>query len=129
MYNDGLDGKKFTENSPVSELTCHKRLALAGVLVLAACSVAATSASAQTFGCSPAMANDIVCENSKAGTPSSTWDIPGGGAGDSTIQGFATDISVNQGQTRSFKHNTTASTHTIDIYRIGYYARLCAPKS
>ncbi len=113
MYKYGLDGTKFTENSSVEELTCHKRLALAGVLVLAACSVAATSASAQTFGCSPAMANDIVCENSKTGTPSSTWNLPNGGAGDSTIQGFATDISVNQGQTISFKINTTATAYTI----------------
>src|SRR5260370_28559108 len=115
MYKYGLDGTKFTENSSVAELTCHKRLALAGVLVMAACSVAATSASAQTFGCSPAMANDIVCENSKAVTPSSTWDIPGGGAGDSNIQGFATAISVNPRQTISFKINTTATTSTIDI--------------
>ena len=128
MYKYGLDGTKFTENSSVEELTCHKRLALAGVLVLAACSVAATSASAQTFGCSPAMANDIVCENSKTGTPSSTWNLPNGGAGDSTIQGFATDISVNQGQTISFKINTTATAYTIDIYRIGYYAGLGARK-
>ena len=30
---------------------------------------------AQTFGCTPAMTNDIVCENSKTGTPRSTWDI------------------------------------------------------
>src|SRR5713226_2498422 len=128
MYKYGLDGTKFTENSSVAELTCHKRLALAGVLVLAACSVAATSASAQTFGCSSSMANDIVCENSKTGTPSSTWDLPNGGAGDSTIQGFATDISVNQGQTISFKINTTATAYTIDIYRIGYYAGLGARK-
>src|SRR5208283_492830 len=59
------------------------------------------SATAQTFGCTPAMANDIVCENSKPGNPSSDWDVEGGG--DDTIQGFATSISVNQGQTVYFK--------------------------
>src|SRR5260370_3016397 len=107
MNKYGLDGTKFTENPSGAELTCHKRLALAGVLVLAACSVAATSASAQTFGCSPAMANDIVCENSKTGTPSSTWNLPNGGCGDSTTQRFATDISVNTAPTISFKINTT----------------------
>jgi hypothetical protein len=81
----------------------------------------ARSAQAQTFGCSPAMANDIVCENSKTGSPSSVWDIPGGGSGDSTIQGFATDISVNQGSTINFKINTPASAYTITIFRLGYY--------
>jgi hypothetical protein len=75
MYQDGLDGKTFTENSSVEESTCHKRVALACVLVIAACSVAATSANAQTFGCTPPLANDIVCENLKTGTPSSTWDL------------------------------------------------------
>ncbi len=128
MYKHGLEGTKFTEHCSSEGSTGHKRLALAGVLVLAASSVAATSASAQTFGCNPSAANDIACENSKTGTPSSTWDIPNGGAGDSTIQGFATDISVNQGQNISFKINTTASAYTIDIYRIGYYGGTGARK-
>ena len=74
---------------------------------------------AQTFGCSPAMANEIACENSKAGTPPTNWQITG--AGDTTIQGFATDISVNRGQTISFKVNTDASAYRLDIYRLGYY--------
>jgi hypothetical protein len=74
---------------------------------------------AQTFGCNPPMANDIVCENSKPGNPSSEWDV--NGAGDLTIQGFATDISVNQGGTVFFKINTDAAAYTIDIYRLGYY--------
>ena len=50
--------------------------------------------------------NPIVCENSKTGNPSSEWDISG--AGSTSIQGFATDISVNRGQTVRFKINTTA---------------------
>ena len=82
--------------------------------------------SAQTFGCSPAKANDIVCENSKTGNPPSDWDVEG--AGDETIQGFATAISVNQGQTVYFKINTDAKAYTIDIYRMGYYAGLGARK-
>ena len=53
------------------------------------------------------------------GNPSSEWDISG--AGDSTIQGFATDISVNQGGTVNFKVNTTAAAYRLDIYRMGYY--------
>ena len=71
----------------------------------------------------------IVAENQLPGVPASTWDISG--AGDPGIQGFATDISVNQGQTVSFKINdTNRDAYRIDIYRMGYYqgngARLVA---
>src|SRR5262245_24883572 len=51
--------------------------------------------------CVPAAANAIACENSKPGTPSGVWDIIG--AGDEGIQGYATEISVNRGQTVRFK--------------------------
>ena len=62
--------------------------------------------------------NPIVCENSKPGAPASEWDVSG--PGDDSIQGFATDISVNAGSSVSFKVKTTAS-YTVDIYRLGYY--------
>jgi hypothetical protein len=64
-------------------------------------------------------ANEIVAENCKPGNPASEWDISG--SGDSSIQGFATDISVDQGQTVRFKVKTTANNYRIDIYRMGYY--------
>ena len=41
--------------------------------------------------------NEIVAENCKTGNPPSEWDISG--AGDSSIQGFATDISVDRNET------------------------------
>src|SRR5437764_6276834 len=64
--------------------------------------------------------NPIVTENQLAGTPQSTWGVSG--AGDSTIQGFATDVSVDHGQTVSFKVNDSANKpYHIDIYRMGYY--------
>ncbi|HEY6505430.1 MAG TPA: N,N-dimethylformamidase beta subunit family domain-containing protein [Chitinophagaceae bacterium] len=63
--------------------------------------------------------NPIVTENALPGNPSSEWEISG--AGDLSIQGFATDISVNKGQTVRFKINTNASAYTIDVYRLGYY--------
>jgi hypothetical protein len=63
--------------------------------------------------------NATVAENCMPGNPASEWDISG--AGDSTIQGFATDISVNQGDTINFKVKTTASSFRLDIYRMGYY--------
>jgi hypothetical protein len=63
--------------------------------------------------------NAIEAENCLTGTPQSTWDISG--AGDATIQGFADQISVNQGGTINFKVSTNASSYHLDIYRMGYY--------
>src|SRR5712692_6352964 len=74
---------------------------------------------AQNFTCTPPMANQTVCENSFPGTPESGWMIVG--SGDSTIQGFATSISVNQGETVHFKIKTNAKAYRLDIFRIGYY--------
>ncbi|KQV77995.1 hypothetical protein ASC64_04095 [Nocardioides sp. Root122] len=68
--------------------------------------------------------NKIACENAKPGTDPEIWDIQG--AGDSSIQGFATDISVNVGQRIDFKIATNASSYTIDIYRTGWYQGLGA---
>ena len=72
--------------------------------------------------------NPIPTENGLPGTAASQWDI--GGIGDPSIQGFATDISVNRGQTVAFKIKTDSSNYKIDIYRLGYYggagARLVA---
>lgn len=65
--------------------------------------------------------NSIVTENSLPGNPASEWDITG--AGDLSIQGFATDISVNKGSTVHFKINVTdGAQFGIKIYRLGYYA-------
>ena len=75
--------------------------------------------------CSPLL-NAIACENSKPGSPASEWDISG--AGDSDIQGFATEISVNAGQPISFKVDTNAANYTIGIYRTGWYQGLGARK-
>jgi hypothetical protein len=68
--------------------------------------------------CGPPIVNPVACENTNPGTPSSTWDISG--SGDSSIQGFATDISVNVGQTINFKIKSAAA-YTVTIYRMGYY--------
>src|SRR5262245_24026713 len=74
--------------------------------------------------CDPATSNPIVCENSQPGAPASVWDITG--AGDATIQGFATDISVDQGQTVFFKINTPSTQYRLDIFRMGYYGGMGA---
>jgi len=71
-------------------------------------------------------ANQIETENCLPGTPASTWDISG--AGDPSIQGFATDISVNVGEMVRFKIDTNATSYTLDIYRMGYYGGMGARK-
>jgi fibronectin type 3 domain-containing protein len=75
------------------------------------------------------LSNAIVTENQLPGTPESTWQVTG--AGDASILGFATNVSVNHGQTVSFKVDDYArAAYHIDIYRMGYYqgngARLVA---
>ncbi len=72
-------------------------------------------------------ANAIEQENCLTGSPKTAWDIQASNdAGDPTIQGFATDISFNVGQTVSFKIKTPASAYMIDIYRMGYYGGMGA---
>ncbi|MBW9052600.1 DUF4082 domain-containing protein [Rhizobium mesosinicum] len=70
--------------------------------------------------------NIIVAENQKPGNPQSEWGIVG--AGSSNIEGFATDISVDNGKTISFKINTNSNNYRIDIYRLGYYGGMGARK-
>ena len=63
--------------------------------------------------------NEIVAENCKPGNDSTEWDINGNG--DPTIQGFATDISVNKGERVEFKIKTDAGDYRIDVFRMGWY--------
>ena len=66
-----------------------------------------------------ACANPVACENQLPGDPPSDWQVSG--VGDSTIQGYATSMSVNVGQTELFKIKTTSTSYHIDILRLGYY--------
>jgi len=76
---------------------------------------APVTAAAVAGGC----ANPIVCENQLPGTPPSDWSIVE--PGDPSIVGFATEVSVNVGETVHFKVNTNASAYHIDILRMGWY--------
>jgi hypothetical protein len=97
-------------------------------LFVASMGVVLASGEAAYAGCPPGgtPANEIEAENCVQGNPKSEWDVQG--AGDPTIQGFATDISVNRGGTVSFKVDTDATDYHIDIYRLGYYSGLGARK-
>jgi hypothetical protein len=61
----------------------------------------------------------VACENQLPGDPTSDWFV--NGAGDPSIQGFATSMSVNVGGTISFKIKTPSTAYHIDILRTGYY--------
>jgi hypothetical protein len=89
----------------------------------------ASAATAEANPCAAPVTNPIACENSKPGDPPGNWQIEG--AGDKSIQGFATSISVNVGGTESFKIKTPSSKYHINILRLGYYkgdgARIIEP--
>ncbi|ROQ03697.1 Ig-like domain-containing protein [Rathayibacter sp. PhB93] len=93
-------------------------LAIAAAAALVVVGLVVPTASADT-ACAPGQ-NAIVCENAKPGTDPSVWDITG--AGDPSIQGYSTDISVNVGQRIDFKIDTDAAAYSIDVYRTGWYA-------
>ncbi len=84
-------------------------------------------AAAEEPDCAEA-ANPIVCENALPGAPPSAWQVTD--VGDPSIQGFATSMSVDVGQTERFKISTPSSAYHINIFRLGYYggngARLVA---
>ena len=90
---------------------------LAIVVCAAGCLWLDASAVAETE-CASA-ANPVACENALPGDPESDWQVAG--VGDSTIQGYATSMSANVGETVSFKIKTPASSYHIDILRLGYY--------
>jgi Domain of unknown function (DUF4082)/Bacterial Ig domain len=79
------------------------------------------------------VANPIVLENQLTGNADTEWDISGTGQNsgpgvNNFIEGYATDISVNSGQTIKFKINTDSKNYQGDIYRLGYYGGLGARK-
>ena len=98
-------------------------LAVTAALVLTGRDSGRDAVLAQGAGC-PSPANAIVAENCLTGD--TDWDLTGGN--DPAIQGFATDISINTGETVNFKIKTDATSYRIDIYRLGYYAGAGARK-
>lgn len=90
------------------------RLSVALGIALALATFIAPSVAAQ-----PECTTRISCENARQGAPPEEWDVEG--AGDPSIQGFATPFSVSPGERVDFKVDTDAPAHRLDIYRIGYY--------
>src|SRR4051794_4584645 len=84
----------------------RRRAVLAAAVIAIAGALGGAPAPALANCASPA--NAIVAENCRTdGVPTNDdWDVSG--AGSASIQGFATDISVNPGSTIHFKIDTTA---------------------
>jgi hypothetical protein len=97
------------------------RRLLAAALALASALLALALAPAQSHAaaCTPPVVNQVACENTQPGADPSTWEIDG--AGDPSIQGYATSMSVNKGDTISFKIKSSTSNYHIDILRLGWY--------
>ncbi len=99
----------------------RRRVGPTGLAAVLAVSALATvpAATAPAGPCDPPVVNPVACENTLAGNPASEWDISG--AGDPSIQGFATTMSVDQGETVRFKVTTQAPEWRFHVYRLGYY--------
>jgi hypothetical protein len=81
-----------------------------------------STSSKERAACPP---TSVIClENSLPGSPPSEWDVAGSGS--ANIQGFATQMSLNKGETVQFKVLTNATAYRLDIYRLGYYGGLGA---
>jgi Domain of unknown function (DUF4082)/Bacterial Ig-like domain/Bacterial Ig domain/Purple acid Phosphatase, N-terminal domain len=93
--------------------------ALTPAVIFAALILGTATPAAVAAPCDPPVTSEIACENSKPGSPQSEWDVSG--SGDPNIQGFTTDISVDQGQTAEFKIDSVTSLYRLDIYRMGWY--------
>ena len=108
----------------------RSRRLLNGALVLAAALVALAIAPAPSHAapCTPPVANEVACENTKPGAPQNSWTIDG--FGDESIQGYSTKMSVQAGETIGFKIKSESNNYRFDILRLGYYggdgARLIA---
>ncbi|MFI7544406.1 N,N-dimethylformamidase beta subunit family domain-containing protein [Actinoplanes sp. NPDC049599] len=98
--------------------TFRWRALLALTVVAATLSVAPAGPAAAADPCAP-LVNPVACENTRPGTPRSTWDVSG--AGSAALQGFTTQMSVNLGETVNFKIKSAATSYRLDIYRMGWY--------
>ena len=106
--------------------TClRSRLRSGGLAIgIALLVLAALPGLSHAAACDVPVTNPVACENTKPGDDPSTWQIDR--AGDPSIQGFATSMSVNAGGSISFKIKAPNTNYRIDILRLGWYGGLGA---
>ena len=107
---DGIHGQRFTYKSGDAKSGKSPRSGASRVSQSGTASIILVESS------SPSR---IAFENERPGTPRSVWGVDDDG--DDNIQGFATETSINVGETIDFKINTDSTNYRVDIYRIGYY--------
>ncbi len=78
-------------------------------ILAALASLAIAPAASRAAACTPPVVNKVACENTLPGADPSTWEVDGNG--DADIQGFATAMSVNVGDTVGFKIKSTSSNY------------------
>jgi hypothetical protein len=93
----------------------HRTVAVSALALVLAMFASLGSTRALAAAC----ANPVACDNALTGDAPADWNVKQ--AGDPTIQGYATQISVTPGQTEQFKINTPSTNYHIDILRLGYY--------
>lgn len=81
--------------------------------------LAGTAPASAAGVCGPPVTSVVACENTLPGDPRSDWQVAG--SGDAALQGFSTKMSVEPGDTVSFKVNASAAAYHVDILRFGYY--------
>lgn len=110
-----------------------RRLAQLLAVALVGGGIVVSAAPAASAAACPAGSSPVVCENLQPGD--TDWEVSG--AGSTAIEGFATSMSVNAGESISFKVRTMSVTndtqqvlkpYTIDIYRMGWYGGAGARK-
>src|SRR3954463_729072 len=101
-----------------------RRLLAGGFVLLAAQFAFALAPAASRADACTAPTNPVACENSKPGAEPLDWEVDNNG--DSAIQGYATSMSVNVGDTINFKIKSSTAAYHLDIYRLGYYQGLGA---
>ena len=84
--------------------------AVVTALLATALSVLGVPAATAAGPCTVPIVSKVACENTQPGNPASEWQVSG--AGDSTIQGFATSMSVNVGEAVDFKIQTPSTSYT-----------------
>src|SRR5947209_5406255 len=91
-------------------------LAVVATAIVVPTLVTSGPAAAATNPCATPVVNPVACENTQAGTPN--WQV---NSDDPSITGFPADISSTPGGAVQFKVDTTASSYSILIFRLGYY--------
>ena len=102
-----------------ASLTGWQRIALLCIVVLTGFGASVGSTLLMGAPQTLAATNAIQQENSLPGD--STWDDFSANLDPTVLSGYSSPISINHGQTVNFYVTTTASSVTIDIYRMGWY--------